>query len=613
MKGGVSITQDDFTNGVYKITESGTYNLTANVTGSIVVNDDKAAASKVTLNLNGHTLTCNSSDEEAIDTAMLASLTINGGSSAEDTKLGSIVSKGSTGAIRFDSTYDERMLTINNVNVTAESNQCLQLINGYATLNNVSMTSNGGDSVIYCDCPSNLNKVTINSGSFNASGSAKSMFKIVKGSQVILNGGFYSRIPDGCGTDSAGVSLVSPVMGDDRAMFKAEGDNALYEVRSLSEVKGSSVYKVALDSDRAVYFASEAEAGACAEDVSGAKLVKLITVKFSGLENLVYNGAAKEAKAELSGVASGDEVKPKLEYQQGGSKVEEAVNAGNYKVVAAWLEGTNAGSYELKGETTASFEIAKAEANIKVATPGTKTVGDAAFNLNAKADTAATLEYGSSNKAVAEVDETGQVVVKAAGTTILTVSAEATDNYKQSEASVELKVKAADLSAAKVTLSKTSFTYNGKAQKPSVKSVVLNGKTLEAGSDYTANVASGKKVGTYKVTVTAKGTYAGKATASFTVNPKGVTKFKVSKAKKSFKAKWAKNKTERSGVQLKYSTKKSMANAKTVKAKGASAKAKTVKKLKKKTKYYVQVRAYKVVGGKTYYSGWSAKKAVKTK
>ncbi|MDO4854843.1 MAG: InlB B-repeat-containing protein [Coriobacteriia bacterium] len=172
---------------------------------------------------------------------------------------------------------------------------------------------------------------------------------------------------------------------------------------------------------------------------------------------------------------------------------------------------------------------------------------------------------------------------------------------------------ATDISAAKVTLSKTAFTYNGKAQKPSVKSVVLNGKTLKAGTDYTASIASGKKVGTYSVTVTAKGSYTGKATASFVINPKGVTKFKVSKAKKSFKAKWAKSKTERSGVQLKYSTKKSMANAKTVKAKGASAKAKTVKKLKKKTKYYVQARAYKVVNGKTYYSAWSAKKAVKTK
>ena len=200
-----------------------------------------------------------------------------------------------------------------------------------------------------------------------------------------------------------------------------------------------------------------------------------------------------------------------------------------------------------------------------------------------------------------------------AGTYTMTLAAKKDSNFADSATKRYSIAQNSGFAAAKVTLSKTSFTYNGKAQKPSVKSVVLNGKTLKAGTDYTASVASGKKVGTYNVTIAAKGSYTGKATASFVVNPKGVTKFKVSKAKKAFKAKWKKNKTERSGVQVKYSTKKSMKNAKTVKAKGASAKAKKVKKLKKKTKYYVQVRAYKTVGGKTYYSSWSAKKAVKTK
>ncbi|MDO4854842.1 MAG: hypothetical protein Q4A43_05505 [Coriobacteriia bacterium] len=220
---------------------------------------------------------------------------------------------------------------------------------------------------------------------------------------------------------------------------------------------------------------------------------------------------------------------------------------------------------------------------------------------------------------------TGEQVLTAKGTVTFPDYVDNDDGQGglvSNEVSVKIKVTApdkgstptsTDISAAKVTLSKTSFTYNGKAQKPSVKSVVLNGKTLKVGTDYTASIASGKKVGTYKVTIAAKGAYTGKATASFTVNPKGVTKFKVSKAKKAFKAKWKKNKTERSGVQVKYSTKKSMKNAKTVKAKGASVKAKKVKKLKKKTKDYVQVRAYKTVGGKTYYSGWSKVKTVKTK
>ena len=40
---------------------------------------------------------------------------------------------------------------------------------------------------------------------------------------------------------------------------------------------------------------------------------------------------------------------------------------------------------------------------------------------------------------------------------------------------------------------------------------------------------------------------------------------------------------------------------------------KTIKNLKAKKKYWVQVRTYKNVNGKTYYSAWSAKKSITTK
>ncbi|MDO4854137.1 MAG: InlB B-repeat-containing protein [Coriobacteriia bacterium] len=167
---------------------------------------------------------------------------------------------------------------------------------------------------------------------------------------------------------------------------------------------------------------------------------------------------------------------------------------------------------------------------------------------------------------------------------------------------------------AEVTLSKKSFTYTGKTCKPYVKSVVLGGKTLTDGLDYTVQVQAGKKVGTYQVVVTANGAaYTGKVTLTYTIKPQKVSKLKVSEAKKAFKAKWKKGKTERSGVQVRYSTNKSMKDAKTVKAKGSSVESKKVSKLKGKKNYYVQVRAYKVVDGKTYYSNWSKKKVVKTK
>lgn len=85
----------------------------------------------------------------------------------------------------------------------------------------------------------------------------------------------------------------------------------------------------------------------------------------------------------------------------------------------------------------------------------------------------------------------------------------------------------------------------------------------------------------------------------------------LKKIKKGFKATWKKKSC--SGYQLRYSRKSSMSKAKTVTIKSSKTTSKTIKKLKAKKKYYVQVRTYKTVSGKKVYSAWSAKKSVKTK
>ena len=95
-----------------------------------------------------------------------------------------------------------------------------------------------------------------------------------------------------------------------------------------------------------------------------------------------------------------------------------------------------------------------------------------------------------------------------------------------------------------------------------------------------------------------------------------VKSLKVKKAKKAFTVKWKKqskkNQKKFNGYQVRYSTKADMSGAKTVKA-SKKAKSKKVKKLAKKTNYYVQVRTYTVKSGKTFYSNWSPVKTVKTK
>ena len=91
------------------------------------------------------------------------------------------------------------------------------------------------------------------------------------------------------------------------------------------------------------------------------------------------------------------------------------------------------------------------------------------------------------------------------------------------------------------------------------------------------------------------------------------TKIKSIKAKKkALKIVWSKAKGV-SGYKLQYSLKKGMSPAKTITIKKASITSKTIKGLKKKKKYYVRIKAYKKVSGKTYYSSWSSKKSKKTK
>ena len=93
--------------------------------------------------------------------------------------------------------------------------------------------------------------------------------------------------------------------------------------------------------------------------------------------------------------------------------------------------------------------------------------------------------------------------------------------------------------------------------------------------------------------------------------PSKVKSFKVKKGKKSFTATW-KPVANVEGYEIQYSLKKNMKKAKT-KSVASSKKKLKVKKLKAKKKYYVRIRAYKVINGKKQYSAWSAKKKVKTK
>ena len=89
------------------------------------------------------------------------------------------------------------------------------------------------------------------------------------------------------------------------------------------------------------------------------------------------------------------------------------------------------------------------------------------------------------------------------------------------------------------------------------------------------------------------------------------TTLKVKKAAKSFKATWKKIEGV-DGYELQYSLKKDMKSAKKKKL-SAGKKAVTVSKLKSGKKYYVRLRAYKIVNGQKVYSEWGKTKKVTVK
>ncbi len=163
------------------------------------------------------------------------------------------------------------------------------------------------------------------------------------------------------------------------------------------------------------------------------------------------------------------------------------------------------------------------------------------------------------------------------------------------------------------TLSKTSLTYTGKAQKPTVKVVDTKGKVIST-SYYTVTYKNNTNVGTATVTVTFKGNYSGTKNLTFKIvapTVKTTTISKVTSAKKGFKVIWKKQSV--TGYEIQYATNANFKSAKTVKVTSCNTTSKSISKLTAKKKYYLRIRTYKKVGSKTFYSAWSSKKSVITK
>ena len=169
---------------------------------------------------------------------------------------------------------------------------------------------------------------------------------------------------------------------------------------------------------------------------------------------------------------------------------------------------------------------------------------------------------------------------------------------------------------ATTSLSKTAYTYNGKAQKPGVTVYDSKSKVISPANYTLSYDKDASSIGTHKVTIQFKGNYSGTTSRTYVINPKPTKIKKLSKLSKGFTAKWAKVKGV-TGYQVQYSTSKKFTKSSTTTIGRQSTSSTKVRYLKGRKKYYVRVRTYKFTynGGTygTYYSSWSAAKAVTTK
>lgn len=117
-----------------------------------------------------------------------------------------------------------------------------------------------------------------------------------------------------------------------------------------------------------------------------------------------------------------------------------------------------------------------------------------------------------------------------------------------------------------------------------------------------------------KATITVTATSGGAKTTqkvTITVNPKGTTFRAVYNGKgRKLKAYWNRN-SQVDGYQLQYGTSKNFTGCKTVTLKSNQCTGSVRTGLKKNATYYVHIRTYKRVSGKTYYSDWSKVKSFK--
>ena len=150
-------------------------------------------------------------------------------------------------------------------------------------------------------------------------------------------------------------------------------------------------------------------------------------------------------------------------------------------------------------------------------------------NIGASSSTSgAVLTYKSTTPSICTVDKNGNVTAFKIGTGYVTVTASA-NGYNSVSKDVKIVVSKKSLNNGLLTLSETSYVYDGTYKKPAA-TVTLDGKVLQAGKDYTISYRNNLNVGVATVIATGMGDYTGYTSKNFTITKRAMAGGTVSMA-----------------------------------------------------------------------------------
>mgnify|MGYP000329561631 FL=1 len=150
-------------------------------------------------------------------------------------------------------------------------------------------------------------------------------------------------------------------------------------------------------------------------------------------------------------------------------------------------------------------------------------------NIGASSSTSgAVLTYKSTTPSICTVDKNGNVTALKTGTGYVTVTASA-NGYDSVSKDVKIVVSKKSLNNGLLTLSETSYVYDGTYKKPAA-TVTFGGKVLQEGKDYTISYRNNLNVGVANVIATGMGDYTGYTSKNFTITKRAMAGGTVSVA-----------------------------------------------------------------------------------